>query len=180
MLSTFGIPAYLFEEWEVNSEAETGIPSRPDLFPFQIWFEKIEKCNVALVFNTTGRLAIEGIEEDLLRSIEALLWVCARLNRWVWLMDFRMEGLEDTPPYYDDVVFIDYFKFCSKFFKEGDVWCFLPKPIFENLNTDIKDRLMVFFSGNEEDGYEYPLEVNNHPIIIGDDGSFVFVDTMLI
>ena len=174
LMSSFGIPGYLFEEWEVNAEAETGIPSRPDIFPFQIWYEKIEKCNVAVVFNVTGKLAIEGLEDNLIQSIEALLWVCARLQNYTWLMDFRGDEWGDVAPSHSDSIeFYDYFEFCTKFFREGNIWCFLPKPILESTETDPLDRKLMMFSVDEYDIPYWIEDEYGNTIIYNEDYSVV-------
>jgi hypothetical protein len=160
LMSSFGIPVYLYESWEVETEIDTGLSARKDIFESPIWSGYLEdSCSIAVVFDGTGRVILEGIEDDLKKSIEALLWVCARIRKWMWVLDFRnSEGDVLDLEVKDTLDFYDYIDFCSKFLKNGVSWCFLPKPILESEDIPALDRILVLFGEDDSGNPEFPIE----------------------
>lgn len=162
ILSLLGFPSYLYQSWEVADEVETGRPTpvyewndqtkdieeKPSLFSSAIWDEKIKSCNIAVAFDATGRVVLEGIEDDIKTVIESLLWVCAKVQEYVWVMNYTGPGLEDNaflPS--DEVLFEENFRLCSKFiFQDESDYCLLNKPVIECVNTPDEEKVLAIFT----------------------------------
>lgn len=174
LLSSIGIPGYLYEKWEIDYELETGLPSREDTIPIPLWDEIIEKCSIAIVLDATGKLIYEGIEDNVREALEYMLWVCARLNTIVWLLDYRQEGRHEDFEFTETIRFEDYMDFCAKVFNNLSTWCFLPKPIVECNATPIYDRKIIFFKDNDGDIPLFQYDSRGNPIIFDYDGNRLF------
>lgn len=178
ILSVIGIPAVLYESWEVAREVETGASARPDVFESAIWKQKINQCNVAVVFDATGRMVLGNADSDMKKAIEGLLWVCAKIHSFVWVMNYRSGVLADqyTNPVTDTSSLMTYQNFCDKYvFSADQDWCFLFKPIIECISTPDEDKVLAIFT---ERPHIVDLFVNREYASPNYDG-FVLVDWTL-
>lgn len=151
ILSAIGIPALIYESWEIAREVETGESARKDIFSSAIWTEKIDQCSVALVFDTTGRLALRNVDTDIKKAVESLLWVCARIHSYMWVMNFRGiyedKNIVSPETTTDESSWVTYQSFCDKYkFISEDDWCILFKPIIECLDTPDEDKVLAIFT----------------------------------
>lgn len=118
-------------------------------FDSAIWFEKIDRCGIAVVFDATGKLVTETIDESVKTAIESLLWVCSKLKSFLFVLDYRGPGREDwtVPPTESEVSFSSMTEFCDRFKIVGDnTWCLLYKPIIEDIATPNEEKTLAVFT----------------------------------
>lgn len=124
------------------------------IFSSAIWREKIPQCTVAIVYDATGRVVYGNVDVNVQKAIEGLLWVCAQVKSFMWVMNYRGAGLEDwhnetleDPVSTDASNFMTYQSFCDKYkFAADEDWCLLFKPIIECEETPNEDKVLAVFT----------------------------------
>lgn len=143
ILSLIGLPSVVYEYDEIRREVETGVATRPEAIPVPIWTSLLPDCSVAVVFNATGKMVLTSAvdptwvdDEDMLKALEHLLWMCAAVKELTYL------GLPDPDDHsnfenLDLAAFTGEEERCSKytFLGEDDV-CATPPAVVEDPEGD--------------------------------------------
>ena len=168
VLGMVGYPAYLYESWEVQEEAETGMASPRALaagLPC-LFTEAIPRCTVAVVFDVTNQcVKLEGLDAAVRSALDHLLWVCASIYEYIWLKKEEDKYFSDFPDSNTDLSSEQSeMQACSKYgFQDEEDLCGDHRPIVESEDVAEDLRSLEIFASYQEEVYvpaEYGVPLN--------------------